>query len=91
MSETMRKPTVITTVMASASTNKPAPEKFLYSRKESAFALGVSIRSLDTLVATKQLSTRRLGKKVMIPTAELRRFARADHFTITKSLSEVTA
>ena len=55
-------------------------EKLLYDRKSAAFALSISPRTLDTLIANKMLSTRRLGKKVMITAGELRRFARADHF-----------
>lgn len=42
--------------------------------------LSISVRSLDYLVANKQLGTRRLGKKILIPHGELVRFARADHF-----------
>lgn len=56
--------------------------RLLYDRKEAARQLSVSVRSLDYLIAGKQLATRRLGKKVMIPHGELVRFARADHFEI---------
>lgn len=51
----------------------------LYDRKRAARALSISIRALDYLIARKQLATRRIGKKVMIPHAELVRFARGDH------------
>jgi hypothetical protein len=52
----------------------------LYDRKEAARQLSISVRSLDYLIAGKQLETRRIGKKVMIPHGVLARYARADHF-----------
>jgi excisionase family DNA binding protein len=55
-------------------------EKLLYDRRSAAEQLSISIRSLDYLVANKKLATRRIGKKVLIPRAELVRFARADHY-----------
>jgi excisionase family DNA binding protein len=54
--------------------------RLLYDRKTAALQLSVSVRTLDYFVANKRLTTRRIGKKVMIPRAELVRFARADHF-----------
>jgi len=42
--------------------------------------LGMSPRSLDYLIGNKQLATRRIGRRVLIPHSELVRFARADHF-----------
>jgi hypothetical protein len=41
--------------------------------------LSISIRSVDYLIATKLLSTRRIGARVVIPIEDVRRFARADH------------
>jgi hypothetical protein len=55
-------------------------QKLLYDRRSAAFALSISVRSLDYFIANKKLSTRRIGKKVMVPAAELRRFAASDHF-----------
>jgi hypothetical protein len=67
----------------------PQPlQKFLYSRKESAWSLGISCRSLDYLIANKQLSFRKLGKKVMIPATELSRFAKMDHRHLTSAPGE---
>lgn len=54
--------------------------RMLYDRREAARQLSISVRSLDYLIAGKKLATRRVGKKVLIPHAELVRFARADHF-----------
>jgi excisionase family DNA binding protein len=54
--------------------------RLLYDRREAARQLSISVRSLDYLIGRKELSTRRLGKKVLIPHAELVRFASANHY-----------
>jgi hypothetical protein len=59
---------------------KPEVQRLLHPRKEAAWMLAMSVRSLDYLIANKQLATRRIGGRVMIPHGELVRFARADHF-----------
>jgi excisionase family DNA binding protein len=57
-----------------------APEdKLLVSREEAAQMLSISQRGLDYLVASKRLPTRRIGGRVLIPVAELRKYARCDH------------
>jgi excisionase family DNA binding protein len=56
-----------------------AEARLLYDRKEAARQLSISVRTLDYIVASKQLATRRIGKKVLIPHGELVRYARADH------------
>ena len=53
--------------------------KLLVSREEAAQMLSISIRAVDYLVATKRLSTRRIGTRVLIPMEDVRRFARSDH------------
>jgi hypothetical protein len=54
-------------------------EKLLYSRRDTAEALCLSIRSVDYLITTGRLFTRRIGGKILIPTSAVRRFAREDH------------
>jgi hypothetical protein len=54
-------------------------EKFLFARKEAAFSLGLSIRSIDYLIAKEELATRRIGKKVLVTRESLRLFARGNH------------
>lgn len=56
--------------------------RLLYDRKEAARQLSISVRSLDYLISGKLLTTRRIGKKVLIAHGELTRFARADHYEI---------
>jgi len=54
-------------------------DKILVSREEAAQLLSISQRGLDYLVASRRLPTRRIGGRVLIPTAELRKYARYDH------------
>ena len=54
-------------------------DKLLLSRQEAAARLSISQRSLDYLVATKALSVRRIGSRVLVPLQDLQRFASADH------------
>ena len=53
-------------------------EKFLVGRVEAANMLSISSRALDYLVANKLLTARRIGSRVLIPVADLRRFSRGD-------------
>ena len=53
--------------------------KLLVSREEAAQLLSISQRGLDYLVASKRLPTRRIGGRVLIPVADLRKYARCDH------------
>ena len=57
----------------------PTVEKLLYDRKSAAYVLSISLRSLDYLIANKQIKVRRIGGKVLIHKNELKRFAAADH------------
>jgi hypothetical protein len=65
------------TLCANAHTSAP---RLLYDRKEAARQLSISVRSLDYLIGQRKLITRRLGKKVLVPHAELVRFASANHY-----------
>ncbi len=50
------------------------------TEKTAALQLSISIRSLDYLIAGKQLATRRIGKKVLVPHSELVRYANGNHY-----------
>jgi hypothetical protein len=50
-----------------------AEEKLLLSRRDAAQVLSISQRALDYLVATRRLPTRRIGGRVLIPMADLRK------------------
>ena len=82
--------------MSNATSNKAplsnSPEaRILYDRKGAARALSISVRSLDYLIAGKQLNTRRIGKKVLVSHGELVRFARADHYEVQPKIKLVSA
>lgn len=54
-------------------------EKLLYTRKETAFALGTSLRTVTYMLANKRITPRKFGGRVMIPVSEVRRISRMDH------------
>jgi len=58
-------------------------QKLLYDRRSAAFALSISVRSLDYLIANKHLNASRLGKKIMLSHTELVKFSRANHPALT--------
>lgn len=51
-------------------------ELFL-TREETARTLRLSLRTIDTLIARGDLSVRRVGRRVLVPTDEVKRFAGA--------------
>jgi hypothetical protein len=53
--------------------------KLLVSRNVAAEMLSISVRSVDYMIAARRLSTRRIANRVLIPTDEIRKFARSDH------------
>ena len=54
-------------------------EPILFSRKQAASLLSISLRGLDYLIARGKLHVRRVGKRVLISRQEIERFARRDH------------
>ena len=56
--------------------------RLLYDRKSAARQLSISTRAIDRLIANKCITARRVGSRVLIPYGELKRFARADHFSM---------
>jgi hypothetical protein len=59
---------------------EPVSERLLYPRKEAAYKLGISLRSLDYLIAGQRIRTQRISKRVLIHARELERFARMNHY-----------
>lgn len=57
------------------------PEALAMSKIEAARMLGVSLRTVDRLIALKHLPVRRLGRRVLIPRHGLQSLLRADHPT----------
>jgi excisionase family DNA binding protein len=57
------------------------PEALALSKLQAARILGVSLRTVDRLIALKHLQVRRLGRRVLIPRNSLQNLLRADHPT----------
>jgi excisionase family DNA binding protein len=54
--------------------------RLLYPRKEAAYQLGISVRSLDYLIKGKKIAFRKIGSRTLIHFKELERFASANHY-----------
>jgi excisionase family DNA binding protein len=50
--------------------------RLLYSKKESAQLLSLSLRTIDGLIQRKELSVRRVGRRILITRKSLEDFAR---------------
>jgi excisionase family DNA binding protein len=59
--------------------------KVLLTRREAALALSVSVRTIDTLLASNELPSRRIGRRRLIALDTLQRFARRDHPTASRA------
>ena len=62
-------------------TPEAASEPIALNKQEAAQMLGVSLRTIERLIALKELHVRRLGRRVLIPRASLENFLRSDHPT----------
>jgi len=60
----------------------PPLGKVLYTKREAAQLLSISVRSLDYLISSQQLPTRRIGRRVLIHHESIEQFAREDHSSI---------
>lgn len=56
-------------------------EQLLLSKRSTAATLGISVRTLENLVAMREIVPRRIGKRVLFDVREIQRFARRDHQT----------
>jgi excisionase family DNA binding protein len=57
----------------------PPEAKLLISRVEAAQMLSISQRGLDYLISNRRLASRRIGGRVLIPMAALKKYAQVDH------------
>jgi excisionase family DNA binding protein len=62
-------------------------EKILYTKREAAELLSISLRSLDYLIFSHQIPTRRIGRRVLIHRDAIEQFARRDHAFIRTSVA----
>jgi len=63
-------------------------EPLLLSKRNAASALGISVRTLETLIAVHELKSVRVGRRRMIPRSALERFVRTDHPTCPKAAGQ---
>ena len=54
-------------------------QPLLYSKKNAAFLLSLSVRTIDYLIVRKELRAMKVGGRVMISSDELQRFIKRDH------------
>lgn len=64
----------------------PSTEKLLYTKREAAGLLSISLRSLDYLIFNRQLPARRIGRRVLVHRDAIEQFARRDHVAVRTSV-----
>jgi excisionase family DNA binding protein len=58
---------------------KPANvERLLYCRREAAAILSLSVSTIDVLISQGMLRVRRVGRRVLVPAAEIEKFSKRD-------------
>jgi excisionase family DNA binding protein len=61
-------------------------EKLMLSKSEAGQALGVSLRTIDRLISSGQIATRRIGRRVLIYRSEVEKLTRLSSQQLDKSL-----
>jgi excisionase family DNA binding protein len=51
------------------------PEQILFSKRQAAQTLSISLRTLDKLIGSKKLPVRKIGRRVLIARSAIERFA----------------
>lgn len=64
---------------------KNSVTRVAYSKKEAAYALGLSIRTIDNLIAAGELKSHKARGRVLIPVTSLYALIRGDHKTKRKA------
>jgi excisionase family DNA binding protein len=64
----------------------PGTEKVLYTKREAAQLLSISLRSLDYLIGGQELPARRIGRRVLVHRDSIEQFARRDHVSIRNAV-----
>ncbi len=60
-------------------------QKVLYTKRETAQLLSISVRSIDYLILSRQIPARRIGRRVLVHRDAIEQFARRDHAFIRAS------
>ena len=61
--------------------------KVLYTKREAAQLLSISVRSIDYLIFSRQIPARRIGRRVLVHRDAIEQFARRDHTFIRTSVA----
>jgi hypothetical protein len=69
---------MVITMIDAPKPTQPAEPRLLYSRKDAAYQLSISTRSLDYLIREGRLHTRKIGGRILVPHEELVRFIAHD-------------
>jgi len=56
-----------------------AVEPLLIGKRECARALGVCVRTVENLIHSKELPSRKIGRRTLVPWAAVQQFVRRDH------------
>jgi len=56
-------------------------EPLLVSKRSTAAKLGISVRTLENLVAIREITPRHIGRRVLFEAREIERFTRSNHRT----------
>ena len=59
--------------------------KLLYTKREAAHLLSLSVRSIDYLITNREIASRRVGKRVLIHGDVIEQFAKRDHVCIRQN------
>lgn len=65
-------------------------ERLAFTKAEAAKALGLCLRTIDNLIAAKELTVRRIGRRVVIPATSLQALIRCDHPTGRRRAAHTT-
>jgi hypothetical protein len=60
-------------------TNQQQIPKILISKRDATLALALSVRTIENLIARKELAARHVGRRTLVIFASLQAFARRDH------------
>jgi excisionase family DNA binding protein len=64
-------------------------DKLLFSKREAATILSLSVRTVENLIARKELTARRVGRRTLILASSLNVFVRRDHASPSPQKREV--
>jgi excisionase family DNA binding protein len=64
-------------------------QPLLVNKREAAALLGISVRTLENLIASKELPVRRIGRRVLVLRSKIVQFINSDHPTSRRRVPHV--